>query len=1731
MVIWTVISLSSHCQDQSGNNLYEFMTNYYHDNPYPAPGDTTKRSGFAKEYDRTFMIWGPRLYPHGNFQIAMNAITEYNQDFFANNQSGQQFNDVQWSPLGPMDVTALHGVDGIGQIHRITIDPNFNNNTNQTLYAASFYGGLWKSINKGASWEVVNTDHQLPITSVSDIAIDYSNSNNLFICTGIGDGGIEYISNPNWGIINPISTNGIFRSTDGGLHWIPINNGFIEHFLTAGVARRMVINPNNSNQLFVATSAGVFRTNNALDSEPAWNRCIVGLDSTDHEYRGVEFQPNHSSTIYTSGKDIYRSVDGGNTWNSITAPYGLNIDTLSNCKVNRINIAVTPADSTRLYAYIEGNYLCPTDTSCHKGQIAYIYMFKNNIWKRLLKQHCHTISGTIHGSDAFEQLSPSWLAIVASPVDSNLLFFGYTKIKSCRNVSADKPKWDYESEYWLQGYHNDCHALVIPQKNSSDPSYIQILMAATHGGISMKQIWYNPSTINWRYTHAGLNVSMIWSFDISKLHNGYNISGFQCNGTKIYYENNGNKKWNMLEQGDGYGAQIGYQDKQISFIKANEQFLRHEFQHNNNTPSFFTALEYGQDVLGKYNFLPFSPLSNARAIVPKTFQIHKHISDTTSLFGFTELYRRKHRVPSVPTDSITPDSLWQLQSDLYKGKLKDTLWKRQISEFAIAPGNRNYIYVVIGGQIDPTWGIVPPQLYRSTNGTNLGTDTTFKDMSDFLPYITPGDSTHPHHPIITGIAVHPSDPKKVWISFTGYFADKKVFFSSDAGVSWTNYDSAGSLPNLPVNGIVYQEGTNDRLYIATDAGVYVKNGPNATWARYGNIPNVRVTELKINPCTGKLCAATFGRGLWEADLLPSNNIFQEIDTTETWTNDRILENSFIVKAPHTLTITGTVYMPKHSKVVVETGAELVIDGGKITQNCGFLWKGIELWGNSNLSQTPVSNQSRILVENGGTIENAEIAILAGKRNADESGFLPAFSGGFVRCIDANFNNNKVSALFTPFYNYSNSYFRRCSFLTNSHLNDSVQLDAFIKLYGLDELDIEGCIFRNNREWNEVPLTSRGTGIFCDNSRIFVKEGCLINQVPCNDPVQTSFERLSRGIYSINNGSIAWADIRNSIFLENVKGLYISGSTGASHSIVTGNNFNVFRPGEEVVDSYGMYLDECSGYQVEENNFHSDGDYCDGIGLIVNNSIVGHSEINRIYRNTFSNLSYGSIAQNRNKNAVTGEGLCFKCNKFFDNYSDIAVTKDPNLPSSHDFGIATNQGTNGTMPNAPAGNMFDFSPLATHWDLDNGLDPFNYFYHKNSLPGFRLRPDFIQGQITIYPVSVQFIENQACPLTNNNIVTGTEIEAMQVANAMATNIDSTLNILVDGGSTEALEEFVLASTPPEAFQTHSDLLSASPYLTDTVVMAAIEKEDVLNNAMLRDILVANPHSAKSDSIVALLDNRTDPMPEYMVDEILRGTDSVSGKEILEAQKGYWNSESSSRYHRLIDFYRNDSLQGETDDSLAGILLNRNTSDAFEDLASLYFHKQDFVGGLAVLNNLPTALPLSEEQSRVHQSRLRFYHTFKQTMSDSLRVMYLDSAELATLDSIRLSGIERLNAEARNLQIACERLIWNEPIILPTGNIKASRMKHTNHSKSTKVNQISVFPNPATSYVIVSLDIDKQEDPHWIDIVNISGRIVESIPVTDLPNQKIIPLVGLSPGLYLIILRTNQGVLSQTKLTVF
>ena len=125
--------------------------------------------------------------------------------------------------------------------------------------------------------------------------------------------------------------------------------------------------------------------------------------------------------------------------------------------------------------------------------------------------------------------------------------------------------------------------------------------------------------------------------------------------------------------------------------------------------------------------------------------------------------------------------------------------------------------------------------------------------------------------IVSSLTTNPDNAAEVWITLGGWTAGEKVYRSADAGVSWSNM--SGSLPNIPVNAIIYQDTDNnpdDAVYIGTDLGVFYRDDNLGDWTYYSNgLPVVEVADLEISYADNTLVAGTHGRGIWESDLFSS----------------------------------------------------------------------------------------------------------------------------------------------------------------------------------------------------------------------------------------------------------------------------------------------------------------------------------------------------------------------------------------------------------------------------------------------------------------------------------------------------------------------------------------------------------------------------------------------------------------------------------------------------------------------------------------------------------------------------------------------------------------------------------------------------------------------------------------------------------------------------------------------
>lgn len=1062
-----------------------------------------------------------------------------------------------------------------------------------------------------------------------------------------------------------------------------------------------------------------------------------------------------------------------------------------------------------------------------------------------------------------------------------------------------------------------------------------------------------------------------------------------------------------------------------------------------------------------------------------------------------------------------PNILYANYSDLYKRTYQGNSgnWT-QVSDFAndfnlnyydpltsidIAPNNPEYIYVAVEHMQGPD----PSEflLFKTATG-GYDNGCTTGCWSELFP-------PNPHY--ITGIAVSPYDENKIWISYAGYDENDKVKYYD--GNTWLDYSEG--LPNLPVNEIIFYNGSVDGLFVAVDDGVYYRNATMDQWEPFKeNLPNVNVRDLEINYKSNNIKAGTFGRGLWESPLpciyLGSS---LQINNDQTWNVQMRLDRDIVITANNTLTIdsNAVIYFPSSAKIVVKRGGKLIIDGGRLTNACdGELWQGIELHGTTTEPQLP-QYQGIVQIENGGTIENAVCGIKTYKPKLEgDGGEVPdqMFAGGIIWANSANFVNNITAVEFLHYEDRSISTFTKCVFETNQDAIDLFEPEHFIKMTSIDGISIKGCIFKNTKD-SGTPDDGFGYGIYATNSQFYVNHKCLDEYNPCENFQRSSFENLYYGIYSKDIGYNKLLKVENSDFINNLKGAYIGENAGAIELL--SNNFELAYPAS--AECYGLYLDHCTGYHVEDNDMYCNLSSQQGIGMYINNS---GTEDNMIYRNYMTNLEYGIATLDINRRQQEG-GLCVKCNTFTDNLSDLSVNLSGTLITL-DHGIALHQGTMDPSDDAPAGNIF--SDFQDHeWDIYNEGRNIHYVYHNRNTTPEKVQPVLNSGNVTTEQNFSAHYSDDACPSTIDlGGGADEQRETMAQADSSINALNSDLSQLVDGGNTDDLNTDVEMSTPPEAVYTRDQLLGESPYLSDTVMKTAISKENVLPNAMVRDVLVANPQSAKSDDVLSELDKRFDPMPDYMMDEIMAGKDSMGSKELLEAERAFHFQQRAGAFNKLIRIFKQD-----TNILIADSLLP--LYDEYKTLINTYrksfapLSQGDTSAMQMTLTAIPDSFDLTSTQQSVHLNYQWFLNLLKQLGTDTMMIYHIDTSSVNELICIAMNDEGMPGRYATAILLALDEVSYSEPVNLPSSIKSATEEPGYKQYNRPEEEILEIYPNPAYTYIIVKYCIPQKTTGKSLSINNLKGNCVYTKQLQRNENEVVVPVKDLSSGTYIVSIEYN------------
>ena len=302
-------------------------------------------------------------------------------------------------------------------------------------------------------------------------------------------------------------------------------------------------------------------------------------------------------------------------------------------------------------------------------------------------------------------------------------------------------------------------------------------------------------------------------------------------------------------------------------------------------------------------------------------------------------------------------------------------------------------------------------------------------------------------------------------------------------------------------------------------------------------------------------------------------------------------------------------------------------------------------------------------------------------------------------------------------------------------------------------------------------------------------------------------------------------------------------------------------------------------------------------------------------------------------------------------------------------------------------------------------------------------------------------------------------------------------------------------------------------------------------MIRDVLVANPQSAKSDEVLDALDYRWDPMPDYMMDEVMAGEDTIGSKEIMEGQIRGYNNLRELAFNELVGIYLKDTINSWAEDSLIALLQNETSLRSKYMIAFHWLEKDDTAQTNSVLNTILTTFTLSPSQQQTYQDYLNYSGILVGLQHDTVNNHYPDSTQLAGLYFLADTCNNLPSLYSRNLLIHLGLISYNEPVYFPMAlNSSVSEIIPFKEINLHKQSFISLFPNPAGNYFILEYHIEQVYDKAILMIHDINGKLIKTILIKGEQDQIVIPIGEINNGVYVVSLYINSEIIDSEKITV-
>jgi uncharacterized repeat protein (TIGR01451 family) len=708
-----------------------------------------------------------------------------------------------------------------------------------TIILGAAQGGVWTYDATTGTW--ISRTKDSDTQSVGALAIAPSDDNVVYMGSGEGAlSGDSYFGD------------GVYRSTDGGVTWKHVSTLFTGQAVSA-----IAVDPANANHLFAATlrgrggarrttapSAKAYGIWESTDGGANW-KLRKGTTNELHGATDLVMDPQNSKVLWASfwGDAIYRSTDGGQTWN----PAMGNLPTGNFLEGGtRFALGISrPSASSPATVYTGFDYF----DSAGKYQ-------QSQIYKTTTDGASWTATPTGTGSDSILGYCGTQCfydnVIKPDPTNPNVVYvlglYGYTNSPPSGGVWRSK---DGGQTWKNLGYdlHPDFHAFAF------QPNDTQHVALGNDGGVWQSHTgggrngagdplstadWedlngtVNPTTAALIHS-TGLAIAQFSSIATVPQVPGQYWGGTQDNGT--LRSSLANSRW--FDQSSGDGGQVIVDQSTINPLNPSaaayvfgEYFGISPYRFNpSEVGTFFgnEAIDGGINLNDRAEF--YVPWVQNRGNVNQMF------------YGTYRLYRSDN----VEAPAAGDVHFNTISNDLTTGCTQ-----------AAPNGARGCLISAIG-------------LADAGQGVYVGTDDGVVSVSpnavssNSPTWARVGQNRLPNRPI-TQFAVDRSNWRIAYASYAGFGAATPhnrghVFATTDGGQHWR--DVSGNLPDIPVNSVVVDPSNDNTVYAGTDVGAFVTTNGGKSWQRLGaGMPKVSVWQLDYDPSHGVLAAGTHGRGAY-----------------------------------------------------------------------------------------------------------------------------------------------------------------------------------------------------------------------------------------------------------------------------------------------------------------------------------------------------------------------------------------------------------------------------------------------------------------------------------------------------------------------------------------------------------------------------------------------------------------------------------------------------------------------------------------------------------------------------------------------------------------------------------------------------------------------------------------------------------------------------------------------------